>query len=128
MPGSRHDALALASFTWRICYLEEDDCAAISATDAKVYNAGRLVQRPVKQSAPSGARIGKGNYPHFMLKEICEQPAAIGDTLRSYLNPLHRQIELPRLLFDFAAVFRLTIVAAARRALPGWSADTGPNN
>ncbi|MGE0116922.1 MAG: glutamine--fructose-6-phosphate transaminase (isomerizing) [Dongiaceae bacterium] len=113
------DALTLASLTRRICYLEEDDWVVITAADAKVYNAGKPVDRPVTQTALSGALIGKGNYPHFMLKEICEQPAVIGDTLHAFLNPLQRKIELPDLPFDFAAVPRLTIVACGTASLAG---------
>ena len=113
------DALALAPFTQRICYLEEDDWAAISRCDAKIYNRGQSVERPVTQTTLSGALVGKGNYPHFMLKEICEQPAVIGDTLRTYLNPLHRRVELPSLPFDFAAVSHLTIVACGTASLAG---------
>jgi glucosamine--fructose-6-phosphate aminotransferase (isomerizing) len=113
------DALALASLTRRICYLREDDWVVITAVDAKIYNEGEPVDRPVVQSAPSGALIGKGNYPHFMLKEICEQPAVIGDTLRAFLNPLQRRIVLPHLPFDFAEVPRLTIVACGTANLAG---------
>jgi glucosamine--fructose-6-phosphate aminotransferase (isomerizing) len=54
-----------------------------------------------------------------MLKEICEQPAVIGDTLHAFLNPLQRKIELPHLPFDFAAVPRLTIVACGTASLAG---------
>ncbi len=43
----------------------------------------------------------------------------IGDTLRTYLNPLHRKIELPPLPFDFAAVSRLTISACGTASLAG---------
>src|SRR5262249_5114949 len=111
------DALYLASLTRRICYLEEDGWVVISANGAKVYNAGKAVDRPVTQTALSGALIGKGNYPHFMLKEICEQPAVIGDTLQAFFNPLQRRIQLPALPFDFAAVPRITIVAC-RTATP----------
>ncbi len=113
------DALSLASLTRRICYLEEDDWVAISAAGARVYNAGEPVERAVTQTALSGALIGKGNYPHFMLKEICEQPAVIGDTLQAFFNPLQRRIELPTLPFDFAAVPRLTIVACGTASLAG---------
>jgi len=113
------DALSLASLTRRICYLEEDDWVVITAAGAKVYNAGQPVERAVTQTALSGALIGKGNYPHFMLKEICEQPAVIGDTLHAFLNPLQRRIELPSLPFDFAAVPRLTIVACGTASLAG---------
>jgi glutamine---fructose-6-phosphate transaminase (isomerizing) len=113
------DALALAPLTRRICYLEEDDWVVISAADAKIFNNGKPVERAVKQTALSGALIGKGNYPHFMLKEICEQPAVIGDTLQAFFNPLQRRIELPPLPFDFAAVPRVTIVACGTASLAG---------
>jgi len=113
------DALALAPLTRRICYLEEDDWVALTPTGATVYHDGRPVEREVKQTALSGALIGKGNYPHFMLKEICEQPAVIGDTLHSFLNPLQRTIDLPELPFDFAGVPRLTIVACGTASLAG---------
>jgi glucosamine--fructose-6-phosphate aminotransferase (isomerizing) len=113
------DALSLASLTRRICYLEEDDWAVITATGAAVYNNGKPVERAVTQTALSGALIGKGNYPHFMLKEICEQPAVIGDTLHAFLNPLQRRIELPALPFDFVAVPRVTIVACGTASLAG---------
>jgi glucosamine--fructose-6-phosphate aminotransferase (isomerizing) len=55
--------------------------------------------------------IGKGNHRHFMLKEIHEQPAVIGDTLRSYLDPATRMVTLPQLPVDWAKVSRLTMTA-----------------
>ncbi len=113
------DALALAPLTRRICYLEEDDWTVVRPDGAEIYNDGRRVEREVKQTALSGALIGKGNYPHFMLKEICEQPAVIGDTLRSLLNPLARRIELPELRFDFATLPKVTIVACGTAYLAG---------
>jgi glucosamine--fructose-6-phosphate aminotransferase (isomerizing) len=113
------DALSLASLTRRICYLEEDDWAVITAAGAQVYNNGKPVERAITQTALSGALIGKGNYPHFMLKEICEQPAVIGDTLQAFFNPLQRKIELPALPFDFATVPRVTIVACGTASLAG---------
>ncbi len=87
--------------------------------DARIYNDGKQVHREIKLTALSGAAIGKGNYPHFMLKEICEQPAVIGDTLHSFLNPLSRKVELPNLPFDFAKVPRVTIVACGTAYLAG---------
>jgi len=113
------DALALAPLTRRICYLEEDDWVVCTQNEARIYNNGKQVAREIKQTALSGAMIGKGNYPHFMLKEICEQPAVIGDTLQSFLNPLSRRVELPNLPFDFAKVPRLTIVACGTAYLSG---------
>jgi glucosamine--fructose-6-phosphate aminotransferase (isomerizing) len=113
------DALALASLTRRITYLEEDDWVVLSPKGVRYFNNRQEVQRPVRETALSGALIGKGNYPHFMLKEICEQPAVIGDTLQSFLNPLTRQVQLPALPFDFAKVPKLTIVACGTAYLAG---------
>jgi glucosamine--fructose-6-phosphate aminotransferase (isomerizing) len=90
------DALALASLTDRICYLEEGDWVELEETGARVHDSsGAVVEREIKQTALSGALIGKGQYRHFMEKEIFEQPAVIGDTLHALLNPLTRQVTLP---------------------------------
>ncbi|HEX6092195.1 MAG TPA: glutamine--fructose-6-phosphate transaminase (isomerizing), partial [Dongiaceae bacterium] len=105
------DALALAPLTQRICYLEEDDWTVVSPTGARIFNSGKEVQREIRQTALSGALIGKGNYRHFMLKEIAEQPAVIGDTLHTFINPLARRIEMPELSVDWAKVSRLTLLA-----------------
>jgi len=116
------DAMALAPFTNRICYLEEDDWAVLSLDGAVIYNDGRRVNREVKQTALSGALIGKGNYRHFMMKEIAEQPTVIGDTLQAFMNPLERRVELPPLPIDLATVTRLTIVACGTAHLAGFVA------
>ena len=106
------DALALAPFTNRICYLEEGDWVELSQDAATVHDAsGAVVTRDVKQTALSGAIIGKGQYRHFMQKEIFEQPAVIGDTLHALVDPLRRRVELPDFPFDLSAVPRLTISA-----------------
>lgn len=116
------DAMALAPFTNRICYLEEDDWAVLSIDNATIYNDGRRVNRDVVQTALSGALIGKGNYRHFMMKEIAEQPTVIGDTLQAFMNPLERSIQLPVLPIDLADISRLTIVACGTAYLAGFVA------
>ena len=105
------DALALAPLTSRICYLEENDWAEVTASGATIHDAtGAVVPREVKLTATSGAMIGKGNYPHFMLKEIYEQPTVMGDTLHALLNPWNHYIRLPNLPFDLTRITRLTII------------------
>ncbi|WP_374375067.1 glutamine--fructose-6-phosphate transaminase (isomerizing) [Dongia sp.] len=113
------DAMALAPFTNRICYLAEDDWAVLSMDGAVIYNDGRRVNREVKQTALSGALIGKGNYRHFMMKEIAEQPTVIGDTLQAFMNPLERSVQLPDLPIDLAKLKHLTIVACGTANLAG---------
>ena len=84
------DALALAPFTRRVSYLEDDDWVVLRSDGCKVYQGRQEVAREIRQSGISGAMIGKGNHRHFMLKEIYEQPAVIGDTLHTYLELLRR--------------------------------------
>jgi glutamine---fructose-6-phosphate transaminase (isomerizing) len=105
------DALALAPLTNRICYLEEGDWVEVRRSGATIHaENGAVVERPIRQTAVSGALIGKGNFPHFMLKEIYEQPAVIGDALRTLLNPWNELVVLPRLPFDVARLTRLTLI------------------
>jgi len=106
------DALALAPLTERIQYLEEGDIAFLDRKGAVVIDAaGKPAGRPIRQTAMSGALIGKGNHRHFMEKEIFEQPAVLGDTLRSFADPTTHRIGLPELPFDLATVPRLAAVA-----------------
>jgi glucosamine--fructose-6-phosphate aminotransferase (isomerizing) len=106
------DALALAPLTPRIAYLEEGDCAVLSRTGAEIFDhAGRPVERPIKLTALSGAMIGKGNHRHYMMKEIVEQPAVLGDTLHALINPATRRVAMPPMPFDLAQLPRLTIIA-----------------
>jgi glucosamine--fructose-6-phosphate aminotransferase (isomerizing) len=106
------DALALAPLTQKICYLEEGDWAVLNGKGATIRDiSGKEVSREIRLTAASGAAVGKGNFAHFMLKEIYEQPGVIGDTLATFLNPLTRSIQLPNLPFDWAAIPKLTIVA-----------------
>jgi glutamine---fructose-6-phosphate transaminase (isomerizing) len=113
------DALALAPFTQRIAYLEEDDWTLLNAEGACFFNRGRPVERAAKITALSGAIVGKGNHRHFMMKEISEQPAVIGETLQSLVNPLTRHTALPALPVDFGALERLAIVGCGTAYLAG---------
>ncbi|MCQ2965407.1 MAG: glutamine--fructose-6-phosphate transaminase (isomerizing) [Alphaproteobacteria bacterium] len=106
------DALALAPLTKKIMYLEDGDWAVLTHNSATVYDENNnKVERKVIQSAASGAMIGKGEYRHFMLKEIYEQPQVIGDTLNTMINQDRSTITLPNIPFDLKDVSRLTIVA-----------------
>ncbi|WP_374449514.1 glutamine--fructose-6-phosphate transaminase (isomerizing) [Stella sp.] len=106
------DALALAPLTRRIAYLEEGDWVVVRRSGAQVFDAeDRPIERAIRETAVSGAFIGKGNHPHFMHKEIFEQPGVMGDTLQALMNPATRTIHLPGLPFDLAEVPKVTIVA-----------------
>ncbi|MBL6952829.1 MAG: glutamine--fructose-6-phosphate transaminase (isomerizing) [Alphaproteobacteria bacterium] len=106
------DAFSLAPWTNRICYLDEGDWVVLRRDGAEIRDAaGAVVQRQIKLTAASLGDISKGNYRHYMLKEIYEQPAVIGDTIHSFFNPDERSIQLPDLPFNFADVPKLSIIA-----------------
>ena len=106
------DALALAPLTRKILYLEDGDWALLRSQGVEVFDSsGAGVDRPVRESALSGNAVGKGNHPHYMLKEIYEQPQVIGDTLASFIAPATRAVVLPDLSIDFARATRITLVA-----------------
>jgi glucosamine--fructose-6-phosphate aminotransferase (isomerizing) len=106
------DAVALAPLTRRIAYLEDGDLVAITPKGATVRDAaGKTVERPVHEVAKLGAELGKGNFPHYMLKEIYEQPTVIGDTLLSYIHYTTGKVQLPKLPFDLAKVPSARVVA-----------------
>jgi glucosamine--fructose-6-phosphate aminotransferase (isomerizing) len=114
------DALALAPLTRRIAYLEEGDWAVVDGEGAQFFDAAHNpAERKVIVTAVSGATVGKGNYRHFMEKELHEHPAVLGDTLRQYLDPKTLEVRLPRLPFDPARVPRLTVSACGSAFLAG---------
>ena len=105
------DALALAPFTKRVSYLRDNDWVVLRLDGCKIYQGQTEVTREVRDSGLSGEMTGKGNHQHYMLKEIHEQPAVIGDTLQSYIDPATRAVRLPELPFDWSTVSRVTMTA-----------------
>jgi glucosamine--fructose-6-phosphate aminotransferase (isomerizing) len=76
------DVSALLPVTRTFQFLEEGDVAAISRTDVRVADAhGHPVERARRESELSADAVEKGDYAHYMLKEIHEQPRAIAQTL-----------------------------------------------
>jgi glutamine---fructose-6-phosphate transaminase (isomerizing) len=76
------DVSALLSVTRRFMFLEEGDVADIRRTSIKVLDKnGDTAERPIRESELSADAAEKGQYRHFMLKEIHEQPRAVADTL-----------------------------------------------
>jgi len=117
------DALALATLTRKLTYLEEGDYVVVNGKGADIFDADdKPVTRKIVETAASGALIGKGEFRHFMLKEIYEQPAVIGDTLASFLNPATLAIQLPALPLDLAKVTRFTITACGTAFYAGFVA------
>ena len=81
------DQLALFPVTRRFMFLEEGDVAQITRTSVSVFdNNGKAVEREAKESDVEHDAGDKGQYRHYMLKEIHEQPDAIANTLEGRLG------------------------------------------
>ena len=94
------DVPAFLNRTRRTCILEDGELAVVTAAAVQVYSAnGRLVQKEVNEVTWDAGEAEKGGYPHFMLKEIMEQPRALRDTMRGRLINEGRDINLAELAY-----------------------------
>jgi glutamine---fructose-6-phosphate transaminase (isomerizing) len=102
------DAIALVSLTQQLSYLEDGDWAVLSPDSVAIFDKeGHPVERPIEKSQVSESAIDKGNYDHFMLKEIYEQPHTLENTINAFLK--EGELELPTL--PWASISRITISA-----------------
>lgn len=105
------DRLALAALTNRITYMENGDVVVLQADKATIYDInGTIVQRAIHESNDAAVNVSKDPYPHFMLKEIYEQPDVIQQTLSQYFNA-DSGLNFPKLNVDVKSIQRITIVA-----------------
>ncbi len=107
------DSYALAPLTKKICFLEDGDRVRVTREEASIYDRdGNPIERAIRITEQSGAATGKGEYRHFMLKEIYEQPAVIGQTLNAYVNAGTGKISIPEdVLKSITNAPRLTLIA-----------------
>jgi glucosamine--fructose-6-phosphate aminotransferase (isomerizing) len=107
------DALALAAFTDTITYLEDGDWVSLRRGFAEFRDeANRPVQRAKIKTQASAFQVDKGNYRHFMAKEIHEQPEVVARTLAHYIDFANGCVRLPfDLPFDPKALTGVTLTA-----------------
>ena len=106
------DAIALAPFTDTITYLEDGDWAVLSREKAEIFSLdGSKVERPLIKSVASSLLVDKGNFRHFMAKEIHEQPEVISHTLAHYIDFAEGRVRLPELGLDPAGISQISISA-----------------
>ena len=106
------DAIAVAPWTQRIAYLEEGDWAVVRRDGIHIFDRDNApVEREIVESGATSTPVEKGNYGHYMQKEIFEQPIVVAQTLQSYIRPFEGEVALPDISFDLAAIDRITIVA-----------------
>lgn len=105
------DAMALTQLTTRLIYLEEGDWAILTPTGYEIFDKfDTPVTRDITIISGGPAMAEKGNYRHFMLKEIYEQPETIGRTLANYVDEFRLKANMPPEL-DFSKFDRIIIIA-----------------
>ncbi|MDA8544300.1 glutamine--fructose-6-phosphate transaminase (isomerizing) [Alphaproteobacteria bacterium] len=107
------DAFALAPFTNRVCYLKDGDWAVMRGDGAEIFALGQdgAVERQVETVDAAAAMVDKGNYRHFMMKEIHEQSEVLSRTFGQYIDPEARRVLLPENNLDFSKINRIILVA-----------------
>jgi glutamine---fructose-6-phosphate transaminase (isomerizing) len=106
------DQLALLPITNRFIYLEEGDIARLTRNTIEVFVDGNTVERPIKELDATVSNASKGEYKHYMLKEIYEQPEAIQQTISQALdgNALRADF-LKAAVPDFEKIQQVQIIA-----------------
>ncbi|CAI8779839.1 L-glutamine--D-fructose-6-phosphate aminotransferase [Pseudomonas sp. IT-P44] len=108
------DQLALRQVTDRFMYLEEGDIAEIRRDSVQIWDvSGKVVERQTVQYRDGADVADKGEFRHFMLKEIHEQPAVVQRTLEGRLSPEGVLVQAfgPQAAELFAKVRNVQIVA-----------------
>ena len=114
------DALALAPFTDRVAYLEESDWVIVTREGAQFRDmSGQTVKRRVIRSPAGGLLAEKGNYRHFMAKEIHEQPEVVGHTIAHFVDMGAQKLKPFSWPVDPAALTRVSIVACGTAYMAG---------
>jgi glucosamine--fructose-6-phosphate aminotransferase (isomerizing) len=109
------DVMAMLAHTREVTYLEEGDVAEVTQDDVLLTDGdGHAVSRQSSTITWDASAAEKSGYPHFMLKEIHEQPQTILDTMRGRYSYETGEADLPDIGLtpkEFAAVERIWIVA-----------------
>ena len=106
------DAIALAPMTNQVTYLEEGDLALITRESLEIFDIdGRAIERNRQTLDLNAQNVAKGNYKHFMAKEIAEQPSVLADAIQQNLNSTRTKLEISNLGLDFSSINRITLVA-----------------
>jgi len=114
------DALALAPFTDRVAYLEEGDWVVLHREGADIRDAsGKPVHRRIQRSPAGSLLAEKGNYRHFMAKEIHEQPEVVGHTLAHYVDMAAMRLKPFAWPVDPKSLSRISIVGCGTAYIAG---------
>ena len=106
------DSVALAPFTKKIIFWRKGDSVFIKENSYQIFNEKfRKVKRQITLSNHSNKNLDKGNFNHFMQKEIYEQPHIIGDSLTRFLDPINKKINIPDVSINWKKIKKINLIA-----------------
>ncbi len=103
---------AFTGLTNKIISLNEDDFAIISNEGCEIFDKdGNRVEREIETISIDNINVDKGDFAHFMLKEIYEEPKVVRQTIKEYIDAKNKKILFPHFDFDLGKMERLNIVS-----------------
>ena len=106
------DSIALSPFTKKIIYMEEGDSVFIYKDKFNIFDSKfKKVNRKVSKSSFGDSKLGKGNFDHFMQKEIFEQPNILSNSLSRFLDPINKKINIPELKIKWNKIKKIDLIA-----------------
>jgi glucosamine--fructose-6-phosphate aminotransferase (isomerizing) len=106
------DVLGLPDNTKEIIFLDENDIFEISSNNFSIFNSkGKKVTRPSHSYISKKEFNTKGEFAHFMQKEIFHQPVSIEDTILNFADKNTNSIFLPKNEIDFNKISHIILVA-----------------
>ncbi len=106
------DAVSLSHLIDDVIFLEEDDWAIVESKSLNIFNkSGVITNREKKRIERDFGEIGKGNYQHFMLKEINEQSEVLSYATASFIDHKSSRVEMLQGLNEIESISRLILIA-----------------
>ncbi|MFK8139197.1 MAG: glutamine--fructose-6-phosphate transaminase (isomerizing) [Bdellovibrionales bacterium] len=88
------DLQAIISYTNKVIFLEDQEIALVRGTDFQIFKRGKNLQRELVEVEWTAEAAEKQGYPHFMLKEIYEQPRAVASAMEPHVNLKEMSIQI----------------------------------
>ncbi len=106
------DVYAIAGIASHVTYLDDNEITIASPNEVKIYNAeGEEITKPKEEILVTANDVEKGNYPHYMLKEIYEQAGSIRTNLINHYDAPSNEISFPNFYDELSRFKSVKIIA-----------------
>ncbi|AFS47561.1 glutamine--fructose-6-phosphate transaminase (isomerizing) [alpha proteobacterium HIMB5] len=105
------DSYALKSMTNKITYLDDGEFCIIKKDQTEFFNEkGTKINKKVLELSSNEENYGKGDYKHFMAKEIEEQPTTIKNCIKEYIDNANKEINIYNFPWDIKDISSITLI------------------